>query len=195
MHDPWTTDFNRGYEWFLMKEAKARNPAIKLYGLPWAFPQWVSCAPGTLVNCTNNPYSNPAQTAAYVTSFVEGAKNVYGYDIDYIGSWNERGYNVVSPRKWRESDSGARAPTPSPPPRASPDLPRDAPRAARRGRLWQHQDRRSRLVLQRRGRHQQRPRLCQGRVGSRRALPEYALGRRGGGDGQAAVGERGGQYL
>ena len=38
MHDPWTTDYTRGYEWILMQQAKARNPAIKLYGLPWAFP-------------------------------------------------------------------------------------------------------------------------------------------------------------
>ena len=35
MHDPWTQDFNRGYEWFLLQQAKARNPAIYTYGLPW----------------------------------------------------------------------------------------------------------------------------------------------------------------
>ena len=64
MHDPWATpDFTRGYEWFLMKEAKARNPEIKLYGLPWAFPQWVSCAPGTLHECTGNAYDRSQQTA------------------------------------------------------------------------------------------------------------------------------------
>ncbi len=31
-------NFERGYEWWLMKEAKARNPDILLYGLPWSFP-------------------------------------------------------------------------------------------------------------------------------------------------------------
>ena len=46
MHDPWNEDYTRGYEWWLMTEAKKRNPGIKLYGLPWAFPQWVTCAPG-----------------------------------------------------------------------------------------------------------------------------------------------------
>ena len=69
-----------------MQQAKARNPDIKLYGLPWAFPQWVSCSDG-LSNCTNNPYSYPQKTADYVTSFVTGTKTVYGYDVDYIGSW------------------------------------------------------------------------------------------------------------
>lgn len=94
MHDPWATpDFTRGYEWFLMKEAKARNPEIKLYGLPWAFPQWVSCAPGTLHDCTGNAYDRPQQTADYITSWVRGAKEVHGLDIDYLGCWNERAYN------------------------------------------------------------------------------------------------------
>jgi galactosylceramidase len=70
-----------------MNEAKKRNPNIKLYGLAWAWPQWVSCAPGTLDNCTNNPYAYPEQTATYVTKWVAGAKNTYGLDIDYVGSW------------------------------------------------------------------------------------------------------------
>ena len=80
-------------EWFLIQQAKARNPQIKLYGLPWAFPQWVSCNPGSLSNCTNNPYDRPQQTASYITSWVSGLKSVYGFDADYIGSWNERNYD------------------------------------------------------------------------------------------------------
>lgn len=28
-------------EWWLMEEAKARNPDIKLYGLSWAVPGWI----------------------------------------------------------------------------------------------------------------------------------------------------------
>src|SRR6185437_14411782 len=30
--------YNRGYEWWLMQQAKARNPNIKLYGLDWGAP-------------------------------------------------------------------------------------------------------------------------------------------------------------
>ena len=41
MHYGGDEDYNRGYEWWLMKEAKARNPDIKLYGLPWGWPGWL----------------------------------------------------------------------------------------------------------------------------------------------------------
>lgn len=35
MRTPDDQNYNRGYEWMLMREAKARNPSILLYGLPW----------------------------------------------------------------------------------------------------------------------------------------------------------------
>ena len=35
MHSPNDLDYGRGYEWWLMVEAKKRNPNIKLYGLSW----------------------------------------------------------------------------------------------------------------------------------------------------------------
>ena len=38
-----TPNFQRGYEWWLMTEAKKRNPDIVLYGLPWSFPGCTCC--------------------------------------------------------------------------------------------------------------------------------------------------------
>ncbi len=32
---------NRGYEWWLLEQARARNPDIKTYALSWAVPYWV----------------------------------------------------------------------------------------------------------------------------------------------------------
>src|SRR5881396_2990206 len=32
---------DRGYEWWLGEQAKARNPNIKLYGLAWGAPGWI----------------------------------------------------------------------------------------------------------------------------------------------------------
>jgi galactosylceramidase len=34
-------NFERGYEYWLMKEARRRNPEIRLYGLAWSFPAFL----------------------------------------------------------------------------------------------------------------------------------------------------------
>ena len=80
-------NYQRGYEWWLMKAARARNPEIKLWGLPWAFPGWLDATR------KNNPYSNVSATAEYVVQWVEGAKTVHGLEIDMVGCWNERPWN------------------------------------------------------------------------------------------------------
>ena len=41
MHTADDLNCGRGYEWQLMREARARNPSILLYGLPWGFPAWL----------------------------------------------------------------------------------------------------------------------------------------------------------
>ncbi|KAK2864251.1 hypothetical protein Q7C36_003405 [Tachysurus vachellii] len=86
MHNETDENYFRGYEWWLMKEAKKRNPDIMLIGLPWAFPGWVA-------NGTNWPYNFPNITANYVVSWVIGAKHYHGLDINYIGVWNERNFD------------------------------------------------------------------------------------------------------
>ncbi|XP_076470958.1 galactocerebrosidase-like [Babylonia areolata] len=88
MHNASDENYHRGYEWWLMKEAKRRNPAIKLYGLPWDFPAWVG-------NGTRDPYNDPRRLATYIVKWVKGAKVVHSLDIDYIGIWNERPYDIT----------------------------------------------------------------------------------------------------
>ncbi|KAK3766451.1 hypothetical protein RRG08_066150 [Elysia crispata] len=88
MHNSWEENYHRGYEWWLMQEAKKRNPNIKLYGLPWGFPGWLGKG-------THNPYIDPVQTADYVVNWIKGAKSVYNLTIDYVGIWNERPYNIT----------------------------------------------------------------------------------------------------
>jgi galactosylceramidase len=83
MHNPWEENYERGYEWFLLSEAKKRNPNIKTYGLSWAYPEWVTCVPGTMEGCTDSIYTYPNQTARYITKWIGGAKNTYDVDIDY----------------------------------------------------------------------------------------------------------------
>ncbi|XP_072130612.1 galactocerebrosidase isoform X1 [Mobula birostris] len=86
MHYEDDKNYFRGYEWWLMKEAKKRNPNIKLIGLPWAFPAWIGYG-------EMSPYSYPHRTAYYISSWIHGAKFYHNLDIDYVGIWNERHFD------------------------------------------------------------------------------------------------------
>ncbi|KND25703.1 ricin-type beta-trefoil lectin domain protein [Streptomyces acidiscabies] len=83
-HQHTRSDLNcdRGYEWWLMEQAKARNPAIKLYGLAWGAPGWIGGGNFWSTDMVN-----------YLVSWLGCAKQ-HGLTIDYLGGWNERGYNV-----------------------------------------------------------------------------------------------------
>uniref|UniRef100_A0A4W5RG63 Galactocerebrosidase n=1 Tax=Hucho hucho TaxID=62062 RepID=A0A4W5RG63_9TELE len=81
MHYENDENYFRGYEWWLMREAKKRNPNITLIGLPWAFPGWVG-------HGKNWPYDFPDITASYMVSWILGAKQYHDLDIDYVGHLN-----------------------------------------------------------------------------------------------------------
>ena len=83
-HQHVATDLScgRGYEWWLMEQAKARNPAIKLYALAWGAPGWIG----------NGTFFSTDMINYYV-SFLDCAKNSHDLTIDYLGGWNERGNN------------------------------------------------------------------------------------------------------
>jgi O-glycosyl hydrolase len=76
-------DYTRGYEWWLMKEARRRNPEIVLDVLPWGAPGWVG---GGLL------YS--PDMANYMADFIEGAAK-QNLDISYAGIWNEKVYDAA----------------------------------------------------------------------------------------------------
>lgn len=76
-------NYHRGYQWWLMSEAKKRNPAIFLDALAWGAPGWIGN--GTF-------YSQ--DMADYMVKFVQGAKEHHGLDIDYVGIWNEKPFDV-----------------------------------------------------------------------------------------------------
>jgi galactosylceramidase len=88
-------NFDRGYEYWIAKQAKQRNPTVRLYGLPWEWPRWVGSG-------TSNPYQNISKTTGYVLEWMKGAESVHKLGIDYIGVWNEQTCNpdyVVALRK------------------------------------------------------------------------------------------------
>lgn len=76
-------DYNRGYEYWLMREAANRNPGIELDALEWTMPGWF-----------NGVWSK--DNADYLVRFIQGAQH-WGLTMKYIGGcWNEREYN----RNW-----------------------------------------------------------------------------------------------
>ncbi len=70
-------DCNRGYEWWLMKEAKKRNPDITLYGLAWGAPGWFR----------GGYWSD--DSIEYFVEWLDCAEK-HHLDIDYMGGRNER---------------------------------------------------------------------------------------------------------
>jgi hypothetical protein len=84
MHSRTDENYNRGYEWWLMKEAKRRNPDILLDCLAWGAPAWIG----------NGKYYSQ-DMADYVVKFIKGAKKVHGLDLNYTGVWNEKPYDIA----------------------------------------------------------------------------------------------------
>ncbi len=84
-------DCNRGYEWWLMEQARARNPSIKLAALSWGAPGWIG---------NGNFWST--DMINYLLAWL-GCAGQHGLTIDYLGGWNERGFN----KSWYESLNSA----------------------------------------------------------------------------------------
>ncbi|MFD1048073.1 galactosylceramidase, partial [Kibdelosporangium lantanae] len=72
-----------GYEFWLAQQAKARNPDVRLYGLAWAAPGWIS---GGAKNYWHQ------DTIDYLVNWLNCAKS-HGLTIDYLGGRNEKGHD------------------------------------------------------------------------------------------------------
>src|SRR5580700_3477379 len=81
-HASGSINCSAGYNWWLMEQAKALNPAIKLYGLAWGAPGWIGGGNFWSTDMIN-----------YLVSWLNCAKS-HGLAINYLGGWNERGYNI-----------------------------------------------------------------------------------------------------
>jgi hypothetical protein len=81
-HTAGVVNCNAGYEFWLGEQAKLRNPNIKLYGLAWAAPGWID---------DHNFWSQG--TIDYLMTWMDCAHS-HGLTIDYLGGWNERGFNI-----------------------------------------------------------------------------------------------------
>ena len=85
-----TSTISRGYEWWLMREAKKRNPDLTLDACAWGCPGWVG---------NGNFWSQ--DMCDYYVKWIQGLKTVYGLDLDAIGCRNEKGVNEDFAKKFR----------------------------------------------------------------------------------------------
>jgi galactosylceramidase len=92
MHTRNDLNYSRGYEWWLMCEAKKRNPAITLDANAWSCPEWVG---------NGNFWSQ--DMCDYDVKWIEGLKNVYGINLDAVGCRNEKGVNENFVKMFRDA--------------------------------------------------------------------------------------------
>jgi galactosylceramidase len=74
----------RGYETWLIAEAKKRNPAILTYTLQWAAPAWVGDGEG------NGTGFYSSDNYVYLVKWLECVRNSTGATVDVLGTWNEK---------------------------------------------------------------------------------------------------------
>jgi O-glycosyl hydrolase len=77
MHTADDLDCNRSYQWWMIGEAKKRNPNILIYGLAWGAPSWV-----------RDPNYWSKETLDYLLAWIE-CGGTHHFMLDYLGGRNE----------------------------------------------------------------------------------------------------------
>ncbi|WP_457271586.1 hypothetical protein [Pedobacter sp. UYEF25] len=96
MHTRDDLNFNRGYEWWIMTEAKKRNKEITLDANAWGAPAWVG----------NGEFWSQDMCDYYV-KWIQGLNSTYGLKLDAIGCRNEKGVGIEFVKKFRKTlDAG-----------------------------------------------------------------------------------------
>lgn len=90
MHTHDDLSYRRGYEWWLMREARKRNPELSLDACAWGCPGWVG-----------GGHFWSQDMCDYYVKWIQGLKTVYGLDLDAIGCRNEKGVNEDFAKKFR----------------------------------------------------------------------------------------------
>lgn len=90
MHSKEDLDYHRGYTWWVLSEAKKRNPKLSMDGTAWSAPGWVGLPGGGF---------SVQATADYDVKWLQGLRDVFGLELDAIDCRNEKGALCV----WRSN--------------------------------------------------------------------------------------------
>jgi len=96
MHTRDDLNFYRGYEWWIMSEAKKRNPHLTLDAVAWGAPGWVG---------NGNFWSQ--DMADYYVKWIQGLKSAHGLELDAIGCRNEKGVDLPFAKRFRATLNSA----------------------------------------------------------------------------------------
>lgn len=83
-------NFERGYTWWVLSEAKRRNPDLALDATGWSAPAWVG-----------DIWSQ--DMADYYVTWMAGLRQRYGLELDALGCHNEKGYSYDFAKRLRRT--------------------------------------------------------------------------------------------
>jgi galactosylceramidase len=89
------TNIMRGTQAWLAKQARARNPNIIIYAVPWSFPGWLRSS----LEINNSPFNDPTLAAQYIVDWILEMRDNpnIGVLIDYIGVLSDNWDPILSP--------------------------------------------------------------------------------------------------
>lgn len=93
--------FTRGYETWLMQQARKRNPNIRLGLLQWGAPGWLGDRHHATTDYIAKYYSQ--DNVHYIARVVQCLNKFDHLRINYVGCWNERMWNVPWVLKLRQA--------------------------------------------------------------------------------------------
>jgi O-glycosyl hydrolase len=93
MHTRDDLDYNRGYTWWILKEAKRRNPKLSLDATAWSAPGWIGDKKNDGANQAQRDNADfwSQDAVEYHIKWLEGLRSVHGLELDAIGCRNEKG--------------------------------------------------------------------------------------------------------
>ena len=94
MHSRRDLSCARGFEWWLLREARRRNPRILTYGLLWGMPGWVDNQTARDPQGFDWRHDFGPDMVRYLVSWV-GCASSQNLTIDLLGIWNESPWGTV----------------------------------------------------------------------------------------------------
>lgn len=92
-------NYARGYIWWVMTEARRRNPRLTLDGAAWSAPGWIG-GKGTRYGHADEPFFSQDGVDYYI-SWLKGLRGTYGLTLDAVGIRNEKGVSFGFAKAFR----------------------------------------------------------------------------------------------